>query len=122
MPQLPPDVPGLVYLLIVAFIVVVPVLLPALMNRPVRRQQQAILEQVANSHETNLRDDVDEVRHLLTDVARSQEAVLEQQRETRRDIGGLRDELRTERRERLQLADRVDAQGRQLSQLDRRKD
>lgn len=122
MPQLPPDVPGLVYLLIVAFIVVVPVLLPALMNRPVRRQQQAILEQVANSHETNLRDDVDEVRHLLTDVARAQEAVLEQQRETRRDIGGLRDELRTERRERLQLADRVDAQGRQLSQLDRRKD
>ncbi|QFP95515.1 hypothetical protein SEA_GAUGELDP_32 [Mycobacterium phage GaugeLDP] len=51
-----------------------------------------IREQVANSHDTNLRDDIDELARL----------VREGFTETRKDISGLREELRTERIERIE--------------------
>lgn len=51
-----------------------------------------IKEQVCNTHDTNLRDDLDEIRDLF----------LEGLSEIRRDIGGLREELRTERVERIE--------------------
>lgn len=50
------------------------------------------LDQVKNDHDTNLRDDIDEIRELLRDGFS----------ETRKDIGGLREELRTERLERIE--------------------
>ncbi|AYD87061.1 minor tail protein [Mycobacterium phage NicoleTera] len=51
-----------------------------------------IKEQVANSHTTNLRDDIDELNRILREGFS----------ETRRDISGLREELRTERIERIE--------------------
>lgn len=50
------------------------------------------LDQVKNDHSTNLRDDIDEIRDLVRDGLT----------DIRRDIGGLREELRTERLERIE--------------------
>ncbi|QJD50234.1 minor tail protein [Mycobacterium phage Iwokeuplikedis] len=60
-----------------------------------RKQSQTletVREHVANSHTTNLRDDIDEINRL----------VREGLRDVRQDIGGLREELRTERIERIE--------------------
>ncbi|AZF93416.1 minor tail protein [Mycobacterium phage Centaur] len=70
--------------------VVAPVLLSS--HRKQNKTLETVREHVANSHTTNLRDDID-------DLART---VREGFMETRRDIGGLRDELRTERIERIE--------------------
>ena len=129
MPPIPSGTPWWAYLLTVVALAAIAAA-PALLGlRPIKRaqrdlgrKQEAIHEQVANSHSTNLRDDIDQIHHALEQVVSAQATVIEQQRETRRDIGGIRDEMRTERQERLDLARRVDDQGRQLSQLDRRKD
>lgn len=53
-----------------------------------------IRHQVANSHPTNLRDDVDSVLSGL--------------RAVHGDVTGLREDLRVERRERMSLSDRFD--------------
>ncbi|QDP44230.1 hypothetical protein KGG70_gp54 [Streptomyces phage Celia] len=76
-----------------------------------RRQSSALNEvrentaearnQVANSHQTNLRDDMD---RLHDDVR----AVLELVTEHGQDIRGLRSELQQERRERLSVSERLD--------------
>lgn len=52
----------------------------------------SIQDQVTNEHDTNLRDDIDKLTAL----------VAEGFSETRKDIGGLREELRTERIERIE--------------------
>lgn len=62
------------------------------MHRENRRIGQQTLDQVANTHESNLRDDID----ALTDSIRDGFS------DVRRDIGGLREELRTERVERIE--------------------
>ena len=54
------------------------------------------LDQVQNNHTTNLRDDID---HFHS-------SILANLTEIRRDIGGLREELRTERLERI-AGDRI---------------
>lgn len=84
-----------------------------------RRQNNAINEvrenaaearnQVANTHNTNLRDDLDQVidglEAVLAGQSRHDEALAEQSRE----LGGLRRDLAHERVERLGVSDRLDA-------------
>jgi len=96
----PKDIPVWAWLLGLLIVVGVPGVVSLLVQHPIRRQVKGIAadtresrDQVANTHSTNLRDDVDQV------IALVREAV-EQGRQTRLDIGGLREELRQERRER----------------------
>jgi hypothetical protein len=63
-----------------------------LTHRKQSRQLGEIREQVSNDHDSNLRDDIDDLRNLLREGFR----------ETRLDINGLREELRTERIERIE--------------------
>ncbi|AIK67747.1 minor tail protein [Mycobacterium phage Piro94] len=70
--------------------VVAPVLLSS--HRKQNKTLETVREHVANSHKTNLRDDIDEINRSL------QAGFCE----IRRDIGGLREELRTERIERIE--------------------
>ncbi|WP_236746393.1 DUF2746 domain-containing protein [Mycobacteroides abscessus] len=55
----------------------------------------AIREQTENGHDTNLRIDLDEILKGINRIEK-------QQGEQARDIGGLREEMRTERKERGQ--------------------
>ncbi|QDK01134.1 minor tail protein [Mycobacterium phage Purky] len=59
--------------------------------RRIDAKTDEIHEQVVNTHDTNLRADFDELRDLVTDGFRRVE----------RDIGGMREEIRTERKERI---------------------
>lgn len=119
MPQIPTDTPGWMYLATVVLIVGIPALTTYLAQRPVRASQREIVQQVSNSHGTNLRDDLDSIRDEMRDGFT----------EVKHDIGGLREENRQERRERSLIAERVAAiaahqvhQDRRIDQLDRRKD
>jgi|SRR5690554_5850634 len=67
----------------------------------VKVQTAAIREQVENSHNTNLREELDEQRETVNGLAikveHMQESLAElkfNQRHTRRDIGGLRQDMR----------------------------
>lgn len=60
-----------------------------------------VTDQVQNTHQTNLRDDVDSVLAAL-------ERIEATQRQHGHDIGGLRHEIRQERTERADLERRVD--------------
>ena len=55
------------------------------------RQSDEIVFEVKNDHASNLRDDLDELKSLMQHGFR----------DTRQDISGLREELRTERLERI---------------------
>jgi hypothetical protein len=74
------------------------------------RQISQIKHQVQNSHETNLRDDVDRV---LAGV----ETLVEGQRQHSQEISGLREEVRTERLERIDVERRLDDHVRSLTRL-----
>ncbi|WP_438470800.1 DUF2746 domain-containing protein [Streptomyces asiaticus] len=67
----------------------------------VREDVQVAREHVANTHETNLRDDIDSVMQRLDRVIDGQE-----RHETA--LSALRDEIAHERRERLAVAERLD--------------
>ncbi|AKY03709.1 hypothetical protein AVT26_gp27 [Streptomyces phage Lannister] len=67
----------------------------------VRENAREARDQVANTHSTNLRDDLDDLHEDVREVLR----VLQRHTE---EIGGLRDDLRQERRERLAVSDRLD--------------
>lgn len=56
------------------------------------QKADALLYEVQNDHRTNLRDDIDSIK----------DAVYEGFSETRKDLHGLREELRTERVERIE--------------------
>ncbi|QEQ94058.1 membrane protein [Streptomyces phage Saftant] len=58
-------------------------------------------DQVANSHTTNLRDDMDRLHDDVREV-------LDVLRQHGKEIGGLREDLRQERIERLAVSDRLD--------------
>ncbi|QBP30511.1 minor tail protein [Mycobacterium phage Charm] len=60
-----------------------------------------IKEQVANSHSTNLRDDIDRVIAAVASLTDTVGDVKYQVRDVKQDIGGLREELRFERQERI---------------------
>lgn len=76
-----------------------------------RRQAKAISEvaghaleardQVANTHSTNLRDDLDAVMFRI-------DRVIDGQERHNRDLAALREEIGHERRERLSVAERLD--------------
>ncbi|MGC7238429.1 hypothetical protein RBA42_24595, partial [Mycobacteroides abscessus subsp. abscessus] len=72
-----------------------------------RKDLRAVLHQVKNSHETNLRDDVDGVGDRLDDVLDRLEEFGRDLRGMRSDIGGLRGELREERKDRLAFEHQV---------------
>lgn len=55
------------------------------------KKADKIVDQVKNSHDTNLRDDLDEIRELVAE-----------------SFGRLFDELSLERRDRVALSDRLD--------------
>ncbi|AMS01735.1 minor tail protein [Mycobacterium phage Brocalys] len=60
--------------------------------RQIDAKTDEIHEQTVNTHDTNMRDDLDEIRDLVRDGFK----------QVQRDIGGLREELRTERLERIE--------------------
>jgi hypothetical protein len=82
-----------------------------------RRQQKAIgavkahaeatRDQVQNSHGTNLRDDVDKLLLGVDDLLDGQRRHGDLLRTHSRDIGGLREEIRHERAERLDIERRL---------------
>jgi len=77
-----------------------------------RRQHKAlgaVAHQVQNTHGTNLRDDVDTLLHGVDQLLNGQAHHDELLREHAADIGGLREELRHERAERLDVERRLDA-------------
>ncbi|MGW3323873.1 DUF2746 domain-containing protein [Streptomyces virginiae] len=67
----------------------------------VAEHAQEARDQVANTHSTNLRDDLDAVAHRLDRVLALQERHSE-------DIAALRTDIAHERRERLAVAERLD--------------
>ncbi|MFY1620031.1 DUF2746 domain-containing protein [Micromonospora sp. WMMD736] len=71
------------------------------MQRRQGRHLNQIRDQVANSHETNLRDDVDRVLEGV-------ETLVQGQRQHSREIAGLREDLRVERMERAAGDARLD--------------
>lgn len=90
----PDDWMDVVALAILAAFSFAGVVAPVLINNHRRYAKTLgdIKEQVANSHETNLRDDIDDLAWTV------REGFVE----VRRDIGGLREELHTERIERIE--------------------
>ena len=81
-----------VLLVIIALIGMASATIPAVMARRHGKTLGAIEEQVTNEHSTNLRDDIDRISRL----------VAEGFSETRRDVRELREEMRTERLERIE--------------------
>ncbi|AFV51156.1 minor tail protein [Mycobacterium phage 20ES] len=61
-------------------------------HRENRGQIEELKYEITNDHGTNIRHDIDAIHELVRDGFA----------ETRRDIGGLREELRTERIERIE--------------------
>jgi hypothetical protein len=99
-----PDTPWEVALLaFISLCGVLTVVLPVwLGQRKHGRQLGEIRDQVSNDHDTNLRDDIDD---LVSAVNRAIERVGDLKTDVsdvKRDIGGLREELRTERVERIE--------------------
>lgn len=82
----------------------------------VKDDVKAIREQTENDHESNMRVDLDKVLSGITriEMRQNQQAneLQEVRKEVRRDIGGLREEMRTERTERAE----ADKQTRQMIQ------
>lgn len=68
----------------------------------VQQTAEAIKDQVKNSHDTNLRDDIDKLAVLMTKAVEIGER-------NSAEIGHLRQDIHMERRERLSLADRFDS-------------
>lgn len=65
---------------------------------------KAIRHQTENSHDTNLRDDIDEIREMVRDGMADIRGDISG---IRKDIGGLRGELRIEREERIESDARI---------------
>ncbi|MFF8845490.1 DUF2746 domain-containing protein [Streptomyces sp. NPDC015127] len=76
-----------------------------------RRQTATLSEvrdQVSNTHDTNLRDDLDSVMHRLDRVIDNQTRQNEALERHGRDLTSLREEIAHERRERLSVEERLD--------------
>lgn len=111
----PPDgTPAWMWLLAVLAVTVIVAVTNYLTSRSQRADLREVKEQVANTHDTNLRHDVDKLINGVSEL-------IDQGRQTSKDIGGLREELRTERLERIQQGARLHSVETIISQLDRRK-
>ena len=131
-PAPPETITGLTWLLGIALIVGIPALSTmavALMQRPVRRDARAAVEQATAAaessrraamsaghaateltwnHGSSTKDQTERIEASLTELVQSVAQVQTTSEATARDIGGLREEIRTERRERLNLSERLD--------------
>ncbi|AKF14196.1 minor tail protein [Mycobacterium phage Luchador] len=77
--------------------------LPVWLNQKRHSKQLGeIKNQVSNDHSTNLRDDIDELVLAVRQVVEKVADVKVDVRDVKSDIGGLREELRTERVERIE--------------------
>ena len=74
----------------------------------VREHAEVTRGEVQNAHRTNLRDDLDHLMRGVDQLLDGQQRHAELLREHARDIGGIRQELRHERTERLDIERRVD--------------
>ncbi|MGW7434731.1 DUF2746 domain-containing protein [Streptomyces sp. NPDC054849] len=74
----------------------------------VREHVQEARDQVANTHSTNLRDDLDSVMYRIDRVLDGQTRHDEALREQAEDIAALRSDIAHERRERLAVSERLD--------------
>ncbi|MEU9057826.1 DUF2746 domain-containing protein [Streptomyces sp. NPDC048430] len=74
----------------------------------VREHTQEARDQVANTHSTNLRDDLDSVMFRIDRVLAGQERHDTALRQQGTEIAGLRSDIAHERRERLAVAERLD--------------
>lgn len=83
--------------IIVAMISTAGLIIVAVLNLRTSRRVKVIQGQVQNSHSTNLREELDE-RHTETRSTLG---------DIRKDIGGLRSEMRAERAERLLLSTKL---------------
>lgn len=83
--------------IVVATISTAGLIIVALLNLRMSRRVKVIQGQVQNDHQTNLREELDErhteTRSVLGDI--------------RKDIGGLRSEIRAERAERMLLSTKL---------------
>lgn len=110
----PEGTPGWMWLLAVLAVTGIVAVTNFLTNRSQRADLREVKEQVANTHDTNLRHDVD---RLINGVGE----LIDQGRQTSKDIGGLREEIRTERLERIEQGRRLRHVETTVQQLDRRK-
>ncbi|MCY0933621.1 DUF2746 domain-containing protein [Streptomyces sp. H34-S4] len=74
----------------------------------VAEHAQEARDQVANTHDTNLRDDLDSVMHRIDRVLAGQALHGEALSRQGEEIAGLRQDVAHERRERLAVAERLD--------------
>ncbi|QBJ04832.1 hypothetical protein SEA_ELEPHANTOON_31 [Mycobacterium phage Elephantoon] len=90
---------------LLAFIALCPVMavvLPVwLTQRSHGRKLETVREHVANSHSTNLRDDIDKVLEAVASLTSQVGDVKTDVRDVRVDIGDVRRDLRLEREERI---------------------
>ncbi|QFG11544.1 hypothetical protein PBI_BOGOSYJAY_31 [Mycobacterium phage BogosyJay] len=73
-----------------------------------------IKEQVANSHNTNLRDDIDRVLDAVSNLTGQVGDLKQNVNHVTNDIGGLREDLRQERQERIN-GDRIRIEAQSLN-------
>ncbi|PFG16269.1 uncharacterized protein DUF2746 [Propionicimonas paludicola] len=100
MPAAPAGTPWWAWLIATVIVVGVPALVTWLTQRRTRQDVTAIKEQVANTHTTNLREDLDRLSTALTEgltkLGADHLAAVESIRE---DIGGLHSETRDLRKD-----------------------
>jgi hypothetical protein len=99
----PADTPWWGWALVVVALAVITTVGTVLANRPMRKKLEAVAadarearDQTANTHKTNLRDDLDAFRD---EVRQGFEDVATEQGETRRSVGIVRRELRGVRKD-----------------------
>ena len=110
----PPDgTPAWMWLVAVLAVTGIVAVTNFLSSRSQRADLREVKEQVANTHDTNLRHDVDKLINGVSEL-------IGQGRQTSKDIGGLREELRTERLERIEQSKRLHRVEIVTQQLDRR--
>lgn len=78
-------------------------------SKKTRADVKAAKYQVENDHSTNLREDLDEIAETARMTAAHVESLTREVRSLGKSVGGLRDDLRLEREERLVIEKRVDA-------------
>ena len=92
---------NVVMLIVLAVIAAIGPALTARATRGIKADLKSVKDQTENEHQggdfPNLRDELTEVRVLVGEI--------------RKDIGGLREDVRHERMERLELAKRINREG-----------
>lgn len=77
-------------------------------QKAVQDSVNEVVSQVANTHSTNLRDDLDKVLKSLDDTVSQVAAMAETQRSLAAQLQNIQQDIHLERRERAALTERVD--------------